>query len=309
MKRHGRRRPRPLVGAALVAMVLALEVATPAAARREPGPIVFESDRGGQNDIWVMGADGSNQVRLTDDKIDDITPAWSNDGKEIAWARAGEIWVMNADGSGKSQVTFNAFGDFRPTWSPDGNRLAFRSTRSSAPGIYVINVDGTGEQWLSNDLSTTNFAPDWSPDGREIAFGHQSGVFTGHFSIWVMNADGTNPHQLTPDSMEAGLPGWSPDGSKILFADAFCNTCGESDLFVMNRDGTGVTQLTDTAYNELAKSWSRDGRHVAAGFAVVNPSDSHLLKNDIAVIDVATGATVNLTDSPGVSEGDPDWAP
>jgi Tol biopolymer transport system component len=309
MNRPGGRAPRPLVRAALVAMVLVLTVAMPATARRGLGPLVFESDRGGQNDIWVMGADGSNSARLTDDKIDDITPAWSSDGKRIAWARAGEIWVMNADGSGKRQVTFNDFGDFRPTWSPDGNRLAFRSTRASAPGIYVINVDGTGEQWLSNDLTTTNFAPDWSPDGSKIAFGHQGGVFTGHFSVWVMNVDGSNQHQLTADSMEAGLPGWSPDGSKILFADAFCNTCGESDLFVMNGDGTGVTQLTDTAYNELAKSWSRDGRFVVAGFAVVNPSDSHLLKNDIAVIDVATAATVNLTNSPGVSEGDPDWAP
>jgi Tol biopolymer transport system component len=309
MNRRGRSRLRRLIGAALVGMVTMLAIALPAAARREPGQLVFESDRGGQNDIWVMAADGSNQVRLTDDKIDDITPAWSNNGQRIAWSRAGEIWAMNADGSGRTQVTFNDFGDFRPTWSPDGTKLAFRSTRASAPGIYSINLDGSGEQWLTNDLTTTNFAPDWSPDGSKIVFGHQSGVFTGDFSIWVMDADGTDRHQLTADSMEAGLPGWSPDGSKILFADAFCNACGESDLFVMNSDGTGVTQLTDTAYNELAKSWSRDGRRVVAGFAVVNPSDQHLLKNDIAVIEVATGTTLNLTNSPGVSEGDPDWAP
>jgi Tol biopolymer transport system component len=308
----GQRLPRPLLVAATVAAVLLLASAIPAAARREAGPIVFASDRGGQNDIWVMAPDGSNQVRLTDDKIDDITPAWSNDGKRIAWSRAGEIWVMNADGSGKNQVTFNTFGDFRPTWSPDASRIAFRSTRSSAPGIYVINVDGTGEQWLSNDLTTTNFAPDWSPDGTKIAFGHQGGVFTGHFSVWVMNADGTNAHQLTPDSMEAGLPGWSPDGSRILFADAFCNTCGESDLFVMNADGTAITQITDTPENELAKSWSRDGRGVVASFALVTPSNSsiaHLSKSDVAIIEVAAGATVNLTDSTGVSEGDADWAP
>jgi Tol biopolymer transport system component len=256
-----------------------------------------------------MAADGSNQVRLTDDKTDDITPAWSNDGKQIAWSRAREIWAMNADGSGKTQVTFNTFGDFRPTWSPDGSRIAFRSTRSFAPGIYVINVDGTGEQWLSNDLSTTNFAPDWSPDGTKIAFTRQNGVFSGHFAIWVMNADGTNPHQLTPDSMEAALPGWSPDGTRILFADAYCTTCGESDLFAMNADGNGITQITDTAENELAKSWSRDSRRIVAELGIVTPSDQHLSKGDIAVIDLATGATVNLTNSAGVSEADPDWAP
>ena len=309
MYRVGQRRPRALIGALIVAALVLFGSAMPAAARRPSGPIVFASDRGGQNDIWVMTSDGSNQTRLTDDKIDDITPAWSNDGKKIAWSRAGEIWIMNADGSGKTQVTFNAFGDFRPSWSPDGSRLAFRSTRSSAPGIYVINIDGTGEQWLTDDLTTTNFAPDWSPDGSAIAYSHQGGVFSGHFSVWVMGSDGTNRHQLTPDSMEAGLPGWSPDGSRILFADALCNTCGESDLFVMNGDGTGVTQVTDTAENELAKSWSRDGRRVVAGFAIVTPSDTHLSKGDVAVIDIVSGTTVNLTNSPGVSEGDPDWAP
>jgi Tol biopolymer transport system component len=299
------------VSTAIVAVLVLLGAAMPAVARRQAGPIVFTSDRGGQNDIWVMEPDGSNQVRLTDDKVEDITPAWSNDGKRIAWARAGEIWFMNADGSAKTQVTFNNFGDFRPSWSPDGSRVAFRSTRPFAPGIYVINLDGTGELWLSNDLSTTNFAPDWSPDGSKIVFGHQSGIFTGVFSVWVMNSDGTDPHQLTPDSMEAGPPGWSRDGSKIVFADAFCNTCGESDLFVMNADGSGITQVTNSPENEIAKSWSRDGHRVVASFATVASSgaQAHLSKSDIAVIEIATGTTVNITNSPGVNEEDADWGP
>jgi Tol biopolymer transport system component len=104
--------------------------ASPAGARRGDGLIVFGSDRGGQSDLWTIRPDGSNQVRLTDDKIEDVFPSWSPDGKKIAWTRGGlspdgEIWVMNTDGSGKRQITFNGFDDAQARVSPDGSKIVF----------------------------------------------------------------------------------------------------------------------------------------------------------------------------------------
>src|SRR5262249_15612001 len=200
---------------------------------------------------------------------------------------------------------FNTFSDLNATWSPDGTRLAFRSTRGNNRDIYVINVDGTGEQRLTTDPAS-DFAADWSPDGTKIAF---TSLRSGHSAGWVMNADGTGAHQLPADAQEAALRGWSPDGTKIMYDDGFCDTCGESDVFVMNADGTGVTQVTDTPLNELAKSWSRTGARAVADLSTLTPSGTRLSKGDIAVIDVATGATTNLTNTAGINEEHPDWSP
>jgi Tol biopolymer transport system component len=313
MGRNGAPRRATLIGAAALTGVMVMLVAavTPASTRPSADAIAFESDRGGKSDLWVMSADGSNQVNLTNDKIEDVFPAWSPDRQKIAWTRGGrgpggEIWVMNSDGSDKRQITFNNFPDFNVTWSPDGTRIAFRSLRAELPDIYVINVDGTGEQQLTNDPAS-DFAPDWSPDGTTIAFTSRR---SGHVAVYSMSSsDGSDVLQLTPDAMEAALPGWSGDGSKVLFADGFCDTCSESDLFVMNGNGTGITQITDSPENELAKSWSRDDKRVVADFGFLTPSETHLSKGDIAVIEVATGVTENLTNTSGINEEHPAWSP
>ena len=296
---------RALLGAWAVIVLAAM----PAKAQRNDGLIVFESDRGGQSDLWTMESDGSNQKRLTNDRADDVFPAWSPNGKQIAWTRGGrgpegEIWIMNADGSGQKQVTSNSFSDFNASWSPDGSEIVFRSLRGVNRDIYVIGVDGTGERRLTEDPGS-DYAPDWSPDGSRIAF---SSNRTGHNAVFTMDPYGNDVRQITADSQEAGIAGWSPDGTRLVYSDALCATCTESDLFVVNADGTGVTQITDSAENELGKSWSRDGSRIVLDFAPLTPSGKHLAKGDVAVTDVRTGVTVNLTNTTGINEGSPDWS-
>lgn len=302
-------RSLPLGATALIATMLLFCSALPALAARRQGPIVFASDRGGQWDIWVMQADGSNPVNLTFDKAEDDFPAWSPDGKRIAWTKGGraptgEIWVMDADGSNKHQLTSDTFSDFNVTWSPDGHQIAWRSFRDNNRDIYVMNDDGTNVRRLTTDPAS-DFAPDWSSDGTRIAF---TSLRSGDYAVWVMNADGSDQHQLTPNGFHGAIPGWSPDDSRILFADGFCDACGESDLFYMNADGSGITQLTNTPENELAKSWSGDGKFVVTDYARLVPSGNHLGKGDVAIIEVATGAVTNLTDSNGANDGNPDWS-
>ncbi|HEU5144493.1 MAG TPA: LpqB family beta-propeller domain-containing protein [Dermatophilaceae bacterium] len=271
--------------------------------------IVFESVHStSHHDLWVMSPDGTGLRQLTDDKAEDVFPAWSPDGSRIAWTvggrtPAGEIHVMNTDGTGRTRLTYNAYSDYNATWSPDGTKIAFRSNRDGNRDIYVINADGTGEQRLTDDPAA-DFAPDWSPDGTRISFTRDSGV---HPAVWSMAADGSDEQQLTAASLNAGVSGWSPDGSRIVFADSFCATCGESDLFVMNADGSGVTQVTDTPENELATSWSPDGTQVVIDLGRIDGAALH--KGDIALVDVATGATTRLTTTPGVNEEHPSWSP
>src|SRR5207247_2169605 len=89
------------------------------------GKIVFVSDRDGGNlEIYVMNADGSNQTRLTNNPAVDREPAWSPDGTQIVfWSnRDGdrEIYKMNADGSSQTRLTYNSASDRSPSWTSDG---------------------------------------------------------------------------------------------------------------------------------------------------------------------------------------------
>ena len=93
------------------------------------GRIAFSSYRDGNEDIYVVNADGTDEIRLTSDPSVDSSPDWSPDGRHIAFDsnRDGdyEVYVMNADGSGLTQLTHNRTIDGGPKWSPDGNYILF----------------------------------------------------------------------------------------------------------------------------------------------------------------------------------------
>ena len=105
------------------------------------------------SDIYVMNADGSGTRKLTHNAHQNAEPAWSPDGRKIAFrsTRNGnrDIYVMNADGSGKRNLTRNAAWDSRPSWSPDGRKIAFVSNRDGRLEAHVMNADGSGQRRLA----------------------------------------------------------------------------------------------------------------------------------------------------------------
>ena len=204
------------------------------------------------SEIYVMNADGSGQRRLTRNGGGDFAPAWSPDGRRIAFVsrRDGnlEIYVMNADGSGQRRLTRNTVRDSDPVWSPDGRRIAFESNWQ----VCVMNADGSGQRRLTRN-GVRNFAPAWSPDGQRIAFERRSegsGVSgcgrASTFQVYVMNADGSGQRRLAQDGAQ---PSWSPDGQKIAFEK-------QSDIYVMNADGSGQRKLTRGGRRESQPVWS-----------------------------------------------------
>jgi Tol biopolymer transport system component len=121
--------------------------------------IVFWSTSGGNSDIYVINANGTNRVRLTTHAARDDVPNWSPDGTRIAFMseRAGnpEIYVMNANGSGVVRLTNHALADRYPVWSPTGSEIAFNRGNN----IYVMNADGTNVRQVTS--SGDNYYPDW----------------------------------------------------------------------------------------------------------------------------------------------------
>jgi len=223
--------------------------------------IVFQSDRNGNTDIYVINADGSGETRLTDNSFRDWVPCWSPDGTKIAFVsgRNGndEIYVMNADGSAQTRLTDNSFRDLAPCWSPDGTKIAFVSDRDGNDEIYVMNADGSGQTFLTQNPAKDGY-PNWSPDGTKIAF--QSNR-NGNTDIYVMNADGSAQTFLTQDPAKDEYPDWSPDGTKIAFQTSRAPN-SKSTIHVMNADGSDPTRLGNERQDAFP-SWSPDGTKIA----------------------------------------------
>ena len=223
--------------------------------------LVFQSTRDGETDIYVMGADGSNPTRLTEEDYNG-SPSWSPDGTKIAFSSGNDdgiaIFVMGSDGSAPTRLTYRG-NNGSPSWSPDGARIAFAATPTPSANleIYVMGSDGSNLTRLTEE--GWNDSPVWSPDGSKIAFVSNRG--TGEvdtFDIYAMGSDGSSPTRLT-DTGDNRSPSWSPDGARIAFQSTHD---GETDIYVMGSDGSDATRLTDTG-NNRSPSWSPDGTRIA----------------------------------------------
>ena len=222
--------------------------------------LAFNSDRSGNDDIYVMQSDGSGQTQLTFDPADDYGAAWSPDGTRIAFTskRNGKaaIFVMNADGSNQVALTDNASSNSWPDWSPDGSHIVFRSSRDGNNELYVMAANGSNQTRLTY-TAVGEGSPQFSPDGAHIVYDI---VTTEFFSItqgeiYVMAADGSNQTRLTFDSHNDFYARWSPDGNQI----AFFSQRAPVGIFVMDANGANVTPLR--AGDE--PDWSPDGTRLA----------------------------------------------
>jgi len=197
--------------------------------------------------------------------------AWSPDGERVACegfgvedpSRNGLYWIRSSDGSGLEQVTSNAGGEDLPTdFSPDGDRLVFvRVGKGGQTGIFVTEVDGSGLHRMSppHMLVDDIFGGSWSPHGSQILFVARE-TEDHHKAIWVVNADGTSPHQLRidgtcggtlsdPESSGCYSPSWSPDGTMIVFVRSTPDPSAPAGFFenvyTVNADGSELFQVTN----------------------------------------------------------------
>ncbi len=280
--------------------------------------VVMEDSYG---DLYVMNADGSGQMPLTDSPGFDSAPSWSPDGSRIVFERISfdppdfaHIYVMNADGSGVTPLTDKQTSgegvDVNPQWSPDGTKIAFISLRDGQQDVYVMNADGSGQTRLTTDgtMSQTELA--WLPDGR-LSYAARSSTPMATNGIFVMNADGSGKGRFMELRIEdSGLtissiasPVWSPDGTRVAFqaSDVTVDGSAQTDIFVMNADGSALTRLTNHPEADTIPMWSPDGSWIAFN----SQRDGN---SEIYAIDVNGGELTRLTNS-STYEVQPAWSP
>ena len=224
-------------------------------------------------EIYVIRPGGGRTHQLTHNDQNDSFPAWSPDGRSIAFESSSatdmDVWVMNVDGTGLRNLTSDAGNaDREPAWSPDGNAIVFsrQSPFTGDGGLWVIGADGSNPRRLTQ-TNSVNHHPTWSPDGRWIVF---SSDRDGNLELYRIRPDGTGESRLTfTPTLHEDNPNLSPDGLRIAFdacqsASFPCpGTTPNYEIFSANSDGSGLLRLTNVPGIDWNPAWSPDGTQIA----------------------------------------------
>jgi Tol biopolymer transport system component len=234
--------------AGLLGLAIAALAPSAAAAAGAPGKIAFVSSRNGDDQIFLMNADGSGQTAITpDDTLGDRSPGWSPDGKQlvITSERSGDgnddLWVINTDGSVVRRLTTTPEDELNADWSPDGTRIVF--TRQNTDGDYdlwIMNADGSGQTPLTQTPVSGEgaYGGHFSPDGQWIVFTHDA----SSDPPGVIKPDGSGQRDLAT-GFNAYSTDYTADGKRILFWNA---DDGDREVYSMAADGSDVRNLTNT---------------------------------------------------------------
>ena len=247
--------------------------------------VVSEMDHRGIYQLYRRNIDGSNPVKLTDNRNKSWMPAICPDGKRVAYVLQAEnsldIWYIDLDGSNNQKIT-NGGMNIVPAWTPDGEYIYFTHSMNPAgvpPRIFRMKADGSQRERVTlEEGDFSEWLPSLSPDASQLVFAsNRSGP--DKFEIWKVNSDGSGLVRLTRAgydeeigaSIQMKVPDWSPDGSKIAMwrgveMTELARDGGERDrqiqegwiVHLMNADGSGLRAL-DQGDDPL---WSLDGQYI-----------------------------------------------
>lgn len=265
--------------------------------------LIFQSTRGGRpcDQQFVMNVDGSGVRRVStgfgkttcgyffdaDRRIffasthaaDSACPPKPDPSKGYVWGLDPyDIYTANADGSNLKRLTNYGVYTAEGTLSPDGQTIVFTSLKDGDLDIYTMRIDGTNLKRLTTQPGYDG-GPFFSPDGKKIIYRawHPSDtaltnyqsllkqrlVRPNRMEIWMMNADGSDQHQITNLGGANFAPFFTPDGARIIFSSNYRNPRSRDfELYLVNLDGSGLEQVTFHPEFDGFPMFSPDGKQL-----------------------------------------------
>jgi len=271
--------------------------AEPAPIPPATGQIIFASNRGGQNELYMSSPDGSQVSALTTNAAIDSSsyPRLSPDGTKIAFSSTinnnTDIYTLDIASGQVTRITDAQGKDSSPSWSPNGQQIAFESFRDGNLEIYMVNADGSNPTRLTNDPAGDS-NPVWSPVANEIVFA--SNRF-GNSDLFLLGTNGS-VNTLTTNPAPDNAAAWSPDGSSIAFQSSAGGDL--ENICIIGRDGLNQKCLTDRPAEYSLPAWSQDGQQIAVNNQV-----------SIIVFRISDGSKVELSQQGIEPRGVPAWSP
>jgi len=236
------------------------------------GKIAFISDRAGYKDVWVMNADGSAPINLTQGR-DCTSPAWSPDGTKIAYIGdvfdddqyGGEIWLMDADGGNPQRLTddrvtlwLSSADKESLSWSENGSSIYYTTMRLEDGGFsiefdnFVVGLDGSEPIYVDSEFP--NARGTLSPDGTKrvhVVISDEDGQarvyiydLVEYEEIAIDLTDLPNFEDPLPDIQVGASATWSPDGMRIVF-EFYPDFLSQFELWAVDIDGSNLVNLTN----------------------------------------------------------------
>jgi TolB protein len=235
--------------------------------------IAFVSTSTGNKEIYFCDFDGRKPVQFTSNKQISLNPAWSSDGKWLAYTSyvngKSVIYIKNLKENQKTVIDKKRL-NITPAWFPGKDLLAATLSFSGDQEIYLLTVKGKIIKRITYKWGS-DFSPAWSPDGKKLAF---VSLRAGSPQIYIKDMVSAQVERLTFQGKDNTQPSWSPRGDKIVYTSI---EEGHSNIFVIGLNGREPIQLTQDSGDNEAPSWSPDGSLIAFSSTREGPSRIYVM--------------------------------
>jgi len=259
--------------------------------------IAFVSKSSGNKEIYICEFDGYNSRQITHLKSITLSPAWSSDGKCLAYTSYAkgnpDLYIKHLRQKRGAVISKKGI-NITPAWVPNKFALAATLSFSGDPEIYLLTGTGKIIKRLTNNRSI-DLSPSWSPDGKHMAFVSKR---SGTPQIYIKNIASGAVRRLTFQGRYNTQPSWSPKGDKVAYAGM---GNGRNNIFVIGIDGQGPIQLTHDQGDNEAPSWSPDGSLIVFSSIREGPSRIYVM--------TAYGTDQRRLLALEGEQTEPDWSP
>jgi len=265
--------------------------------------IAYIKDGESLSDVFRLPSKGGWPARLTTDRPlaaywDDEIPAWSPDGRWLAFGIRGHVHLVPREGGLPRQITDFASAASSPRFMPDSKGLIVTVERNDTDQLLLTDLDGSWPRALTTDTTGDHWDARPSPDGKFILYTLRRFDDLNRLDIVLLEIETGKAITLYGKPSTRALSArWSPDGAWIAF---IAQETERDEIYLIRPDGEGLHQLTNTGQDVFQFEWSPSGRQLA----VIFNRNGAL---DLSLIDVETGSIIDLRVGKGM-HSNPNWS-